>query len=61
MIKRFFPNWDLLRRSKMCRYCPGDQTPGVARVKVGSVDVRVCGKHIDDALDDVILNWDQVK
>lgn len=61
MIKRFFPNWEMLRRSKMCRYCPGDQTPGVARVKVGSVDIWVCREHVDNALDDVIRYWNEVK
>lgn len=57
MIKRFFPNWAMARKSKMCRYCPGDETPGIVRVKVKSVDIWVCGNHVDNALDDVIAHW----
>lgn len=61
MIKRLFPNWDLLRKSKMCRWCPDDSTWKTLRLKVGSVDVWVCRNHTDEALDEVIEYWKEVK
>ena len=61
MIRRIFPSWEVFRKSKMCRWCPGDETPGTRRVKAAQVDVWVCEAHIDNALDDVIRYWKEVK
>lgn len=60
MIRRFFPNWDALRKLKMCRWCPGDKTIGTLRVRTKNVDVWVCREHTDQALDEVIRCWKEI-
>lgn len=59
--KRFFPNGDLAVRSKLCRWCTPKDIPGILHVQAATVDVWVCREHTDNALDEVIRHWNEVK